>query len=838
MINRPEITNDTEYLLGFIYKYSKTDIIVLEGYDSFLTYIYINILNTLATTIKINNKKYNISRIPSLNIYNFVDLKKSINIRMTLEQQKMCEKLLEKDSIDIIRILSKRYKYLQLRQIINYNCGYILSAEILEFINIFKGTKNIIETLSIIDFQTLNKQLIPSSFIETNDILYNILYIASYLFRDNNKISSKLYAKLVKYYFILKNKNDKLVDFVYQIVYLVNQRIKKETIDNDIIIELSQLSNIIELSDINKFRDSNNNNYDLSTTIIDILTNFYNKYSTNSNNYADIFIPFLSYYYKYDKNNKLQYLIQDLLCKSKINILYGGESSMDNSLSIKKTSSELLQLDSLTTDAKIYKLEINIQQLYAKYDTLIPITDLYTNINKTVTFEYTVKAETTDDTAKGPQNDADYTISIKTIDDYKKDDFSKKINNIISRSAKNDIKYKNSPSSVSTSSAFENKIKDIIQEITNLTNFEKNELAEIKKEFDSFETALKPIFEAIKNSDELKKTPILKTIYDEYLNYEDNDDKNPNPLKDLQAIHVNIYPLVIKTLLNDLNIIKSKLQHVPDSLKATINANRNLNEQQRGGSKRKNTGGSSSTKDIIDEAEKKFKEKKSEGKRKMVDIITKIKRVKANNKIDTHVEKKLATPNFIDSEGFNVFEKLIANYDKDINNNNIPANITNNLFYSQVRAYALDPEEELEITLNDKIIFIVLCYGFRFASLLIIYQLIDNNMITDISKSLFYYYIYYIIIFALVLFAINIDTFKLRILINYMNLHVSTTNVWMHLILMTSFIYLIYLLIINLIGNEKPPTELSKFEKIKLKYKLDLLTIIVYFFICILIFII
>jgi hypothetical protein len=71
-----------------------------------------------------------------------------------------------------------------------------------------------------------------------------------------------------------------------------------------------------------------------------------------------------------------------------------------------------------------------------------------------------------------------------------------------------------------------------------------------------------------------------------------------------------------------------------------------------------------------------------------------------------------------------------------------------------------------------------------------------------------------------------------------MNLHVNTTNIWMHIILMGSFIYLIYLLIINILADEKPPTELGDREKMKLKYKLDILTMIIYIFICILIFII
>jgi hypothetical protein len=231
--------------------------------------------------------------------------------------------------------------------------------------------------------------------------------------------------------------------------------------------------------------------------------------------------------------------------------------------------------------------------------------------------------------------------------------------------------------------------------------------------------------------------------------------------------------------------------------------------------------------------------KRKEKKDKKFNIILKnLKRLKGNRDIDSNVEKKLATVDFFDKDGNNIFERLIASYDKDINDKNIPIEITNSLFYDKVKNHNLDPEEELEINLNDKLIFIGLVYCIRVGSLLLCYYLINNNLITDINKSLFYYLIFYYAIFVLVLLLINIDTFKMRILVNYMNLHVSTTNIWMHLILMGGFIYLIYLLIINILGDEKPPTELGDHEKIKLKYKLDLLTIIIYIFIIILIFII
>ncbi len=198
----------------------------------------------------------------------------------------------------------------------------------------------------------------------------------------------------------------------------------------------------------------------------------------------------------------------------------------------------------------------------------------------------------------------------------------------------------------------------------------------------------------------------------------------------------------------------------------------------------------------------------------------------------------MATPNFIDGEGLNLFDRLLERYDNDYRNNNIPHEITKNNFYNKVKNLNLDPEEELKITMNDKIIFAIVIYIIRVIVLYICYYIIDKNQVTNIRKILISYILWYIIIFVIIIFIINVDTFKLRILVNYINLHINSFNLLIHILLMGGFIYLIYALIYNIDGYDQPKVELTDNEKIKLKYKLDLLTIFVYIFICILLFII
>jgi hypothetical protein len=186
----------------------------------------------------------------------------------------------------------------------------------------------------------------------------------------------------------------------------------------------------------------------------------------------------------------------------------------------------------------------------------------------------------------------------------------------------------------------------------------------------------------------------------------------------------------------------------------------------------------------------------------------------------------------------NVFDRLMNNYEENINNKNMPYEITQNLFYQKAKNLNLDPEEELLLTKNDKIIFCVVVYVIRLLTLYICYKLINMNTVRDITSALKSYISWYIVILILFILVINIDAFKLRILFNYLNMHANSMGILIHIVLMLIFGYLIYLMTINILGNEPPTIELGENEKIKLKYKLELLTIIIFIFICILVFII
>ena len=214
-----------------------------------------------------------------------------------------------------------------------------------------------------------------------------------------------------------------------------------------------------------------------------------------------------------------------------------------------------------------------------------------------------------------------------------------------------------------------------------------------------------------------------------------------------------------------------------------------------------------------------------------------LKRYKGNKTASSNTERKLVSKDVIDNDDYNIFDNLLKSYDDDIKKG-IPSQITDDLFYNKVRANSLDPAEELKITFNDKLVFIGVAYVLRLIATYLTYYMINTNRATTLTNALFYYITWYLIIFVIIVFIINFDTFYLRVFINYLNMHINTVGITTHAFLMLIFIYIVYLLIININGVERPRNRLNDTEKVKLKYKFDLLTMIVFVFICLLTFVI
>ena len=274
-----------------------------------------------------NNK---IDDLPTFNLYNFSNLKKSYyNFELSSYQHQLSTKLM-KDVKLLIAIISERYKYIEHKKDIRPIFEFTINDEILDYLNIF-GNDELFRNykeMSIMDLYTLNKnvKINIEDIKEPNkqdNIIFNIILLSSYIFKDDNIIPVEIYCKLVKHYFLTKNTKI-LNDLVYAMIVIMNRRINKSDIHRKLIKELSIFN--IDLSEIKIFINPENK----KINIIELLEkiNFSNYIKSD----IRLIIPFLYHFYKTD--NKLQYTIEDLLCKQLLTekqdklIMYGGATSI------------------------------------------------------------------------------------------------------------------------------------------------------------------------------------------------------------------------------------------------------------------------------------------------------------------------------------------------------------------------------------------------------------------------------------------------------------------------------------------------------------------------------
>jgi len=877
----PKNKKKNEYILSFIYNYSQSDNNYIEGYDNFLTFSYINILNKLTKTFIINGNKYD-NTLPTLDIYSFTDLT-NIKMRMTRKQEKTSIKLL-KNHRDLLKILQERYKP---RNITELNTKFILNKSILDYVNSINNTK-FLSTLPIIDF---NSYLCDNGNDNDNDnendnIEENIFYFAS---KENEK-SINVYVKLVKYYLLgLQNRiNKKILDFAFFIICRINNYLDKKKIEDKLVKELSKANIEIDLRKIKEFINPRCEKILDNPSILDLLYDYYDKLTFETT------IRYLTSLYEYDHKNKLQNRIQDLIDTNKI-IYGGGEETTTTPASqpttitpsideIEKQSLEILSNEKITDlEDKFKKIDfilkndsLNIEKINEEYKTNIAF-NFYTLIPVYIADMEKIKADydkkivnnkgKIDNLTKEidrlnaefqKNKNQDLNTQMRPLSNSKSElekendkyrsivlEIENNINSLkdISDSEKGFVTYDDyqnadkysditsliiavkAANNESIKAKLKNKLEEQQRKISNFKNIiTTKEIKKIDKIIETTEDFYKPIgkvLESISNNKIVQSAAIisdrLKKYYDKNILGEYKDNPTENIKKYFES-----YKEVLNMFVTELDDILDKYKRSLD-INSTIKRGGGYNNKKiRGGGK-------------IDDEIKKMVEKKAAILDDLNNISANLKKIKANRELNSNSEKKMATQGFIDAKGMNVFENLLSSYEDNIKNKKMPYEMAQNLFYKKAQNLNLDPEEELALTTNDKVIFCVVVYVIRLCSLYVCYFLIKTNTIRDITTAIKYYITWYIFILLIVIGLINIDAFKMRILFNYLNMHNNSFAILIHVVLMLLFGYLMYLMTINILGKEPPAIELGENEKIKLQYKLELLSIIIFIFICILV---
>lgn len=230
-----------------------------------------------------------------------------------------------------------------------------------------------------------------------------------------------------------------------------------------------------------------------------------------------------------------------------------------------------------------------------------------------------------------------------------------------------------------------------------------------------------------------------------------------------------------------------------------------------------------------------------------------------NNNTDDIKSNILSQESNIDDEK-NIYETVWKSYNTGIRGirskvHTAMSNIEENEYlHDKVIVNNLDPELVLKINFQDKAIFLLLVFIIRTISVVILEFFIENNIIKTLEGSIIFYGFTYLFILFLVVFFVNYDSYKLRILLNYLNIHVNSSNLILQNILFIIFIILIFILVksddilkyfgygfdyTNIYGSlydylssfdEESGSNLSNSEKLKLLYRTDILSMIIFIF--------
>ena len=153
-----------------------------------------------------------------------------------------------------------------------------------------------------------------------------------------------------------------------------------------------------------------------------------------------------------------------------------------------------------------------------------------------------------------------------------------------------------------------------------------------------------------------------------------------------------------------------------------------------------------------------------------------------------------------------------------------------------LKAQKLIPSEVLKISNTDRYIFVFIMLFLRSITIQITEYFISSGKIKTLINSLLVFSIIYSAVFLLLVGYVNLDTYRLRIIFNYINLNVNSGVILMHLGLLYLITYGIYMIIsyINFPIQQVHINAVTDEDKAYLMYQLEIVTMIVWVFLILL----
>ena len=227
--------------------------------------------------------------------------------------------------------------------------------------------------------------------------------------------------------------------------------------------------------------------------------------------------------------------------------------------------------------------------------------------------------------------------------------------------------------------------------------------------------------------------------------------------------------------------------------------------------------------EIIDELFEESIEVEIKKLQSLIDVfITNVKRVKDPS--------YLLTLNGQDS----IFNKIFNKYLEDRQNADKGEYVASNELVEGIKSNKVLPREILKIDFRDKAIFIFVTMFIRLISLSIVNLLIDRGNVKSLASTIIAFLTAYSVLFIVFVLIVNIDTYKLRIIFNYVNMHINSSILFTYPIIVWLFGAAIYYIMMN-VNEGESVTASSDEDRLRLQYKLETLSMILWVFVSILI---
>jgi hypothetical protein len=491
-------------------------------------------------------------------------------------------------------------------------------------------------------------------------------------------------------------------------------------------------------------------------------------------------------------------------------------------------------------NVKVDELAQLLEEDKNKYTQLFSYIQLITyNIFDFVDKRFSEEEKTKSDKKKGKDND-------NLIDKFKKDIY------LVVISINNTV-----------SADIDTQISENANEIVDL----KARTVVLKEQRELLDKQLKNLNDIINlliNSNKQEYSAEIKEIQGIFKDYKNEKEYKDTILTLIVNEEAEVAKLIIKDELLDKQLRERQKQQI-----AALEKENNImlqNQRPRGGGrssiritkqrKRRIVGGEKKSNKFYEDKYQKLKELKNS----IYKLREKIRVTEGKEDSGDPFEKKNAM--FGDpSEGFkSIYNNIWNDYTKEskkvkAKGVTIESLKQDNRLYDRFKMSGLDPQDVLKISFQDRVIFICIILIIRTFAMVLIEFLIEYNIVSTLKRGILIYSVIYLLLIICSVLLINYDSYKLRIIVNYLNLHINSSNIFFHVLLFILFIGLILIIIndndnglksidnifnytyiykyIYEIAEKSKETSdllLTQKEKLKLQYRMDIITMIIFIF--------